>query len=232
MSIELPMVYVIDDELEARESVGWMLRSRSILWDGFASAEAFEAAIDSHPIQFGGSSAWPSAPSCLLLDVGMPGTSGLVLFERLLDRGLEQRAPIIFLTGHGDVPMAVAALKRGAFDFLEKPTSAPSLVAKIEAAHAASALALRRAKGVGSILERINAMTPREREVTFHAVKGLTNNEIATTLGINVRTVETHRAAAFSKVQARSALDLMNQLRAISEDPLSLLSGGDKVSDT
>lgn len=231
MSTDMPMVYVVDDELEARESVGWVLRSRSILWEGFASAEAFESAIDNHPVQFGGSTAWPRSPCCLLLDVGMPGTSGLILFERLLERRLTERMPVIFLTGHGDVPMAVSTLKRGAFDFVEKPASAPVLLAKIDLAIAASKDVLRRSKDVASVRDRISCLTRREREVTYHAIQGLTNNEIADQLSINVRTVETHRAAAFTKLGVRSALDLMNQLRAAAEDPLSLVSGSDKTAE-
>jgi len=113
----IPTVYLVDDEEVVRDALAWLLRSRRLLSEGFASAEAFEADLGARPAP------WPAAPSCLLLDVRMPGTSGLVLFERLAERGLAEVLPVIFLTGHGDVPTAVAAVKRGAFDFVEKPFS-------------------------------------------------------------------------------------------------------------
>ena len=120
-SLGIPVVYLVDDEDVVREALAWLLRSRRLLSEGFASAEAFE---DWLAMQRGpGARDWPSAPSCLVLDVRMPGTSGLVLFERLAERGLLPFLPVIFLTGHGDVPTAVAAVKRGAFDFVEKPFS-------------------------------------------------------------------------------------------------------------
>ena len=104
----LPTVYLVDDEDVVRDALAWLLRSRRLLSEGFPSAETFEAMLD------GRQSGWPTAPSCLLLDVRMPGTSGLVLFERLIERKLLEALPVIFLTGHGDVPTAVAAVKRGA----------------------------------------------------------------------------------------------------------------------
>jgi two-component system, LuxR family, response regulator DctR len=122
----LPMVYLVDDESVLRDAMAWLLRSRRLLSEAFASAEAFEAMLDAkHP-------PWPTAPSCLLLDVRMPGMSGLALFERLIERGLISALPVIFLTGHGDVPTAVAAVQRGAFDFVEKPFSDNALVDRIE----------------------------------------------------------------------------------------------------
>ena len=123
-SLGLPVVYLVDDEDVVRDALAWLLRSRRLLSEGFASAEAFEAHVAALPAP------WPAAPSCLVLDVRMPGTSGLVLFERLADRGLLPALPVIFLTGHGDVPTAVAAVKRGAFDFSRSrfPTTAWSTV--------------------------------------------------------------------------------------------------------
>src|SRR5438876_10382050 len=105
----LPTVYLVDDEDVVRDALAWLLRSRRLLSEGFASAEAFEAMLDGRP------AGWPGSPSCLLLDMRMPGTSGLVLFDRLVERKLLEAMPVIFLTGHGDVPTAVAAVKRGAF---------------------------------------------------------------------------------------------------------------------
>jgi two-component system response regulator DctR len=115
----LPMVYLVDDEDIVRDAVAWLLRSRRLLSQGHGSAEAFEAALDAAPAAVAGQ--WPTSPSCLLLDLRMQGMSGLALFERLAERGLTDALPVIFLTGHGDVPTAVAAVKRGAFDIVEKP---------------------------------------------------------------------------------------------------------------
>ena len=116
-ALGLPMVYLVDDEDVVRDALGWLLRSRRLLSEGFASADAFEAwlATQRAPRQ----PPWPLAPSCLVLDMRMPGTSGLVLFERLAEAGLLPLLPVIFLTGHGDVPTAVSAVKRGAFDFVQ-----------------------------------------------------------------------------------------------------------------
>ena len=138
-SLGLPVVYLVDDEDVVRDALAWLLRSRRLLSEGFASAEAFEAFLGRRA-----ATPWPDAPSCLLLDVRMPGTSGLVLFERLVERGLLAALPVIFLTGHGDVPTAVAAVKRGAFDFVEKPFSNNALVDRVEQALQASAAALLR----------------------------------------------------------------------------------------
>ena len=126
-----------------RDALAWLLRSRRLLSEGFASAEAFEAHVDA----LARCRLARPRPSCLVLDVRMPGTSGLVLFERLAERGLLAALPVIFLTGHGDVPTAVAAVKRGAFDFVEKPFSNNALVDRVEQALAASAAALAQRRG-------------------------------------------------------------------------------------
>ena len=130
--LSLPIVYLVDDEEVVREALAWLLRSRRLLSEGFASAEAFEAMLGNKPPA--ARAAWPAGPSCLLLDVRMPGMSGLALFDRLIERGLIEAMPVIFLTGHGDVPTAVAAVKRGAFDFVEKPFSDNALVDRVEQA--------------------------------------------------------------------------------------------------
>ena len=206
-SLGIPVVYIVDDEDVVRESLAWLLRSRRLLSEGFPSAEAFESWLD------GQGTPWPRAPSALLLDVRMPGASGLVLFERLVERGLVAALPVIFLTGHGDVPTAVSAVKRGAFDFVEKPFSNNALVDRVAEALESSAaqLALRRER-----LERDEAMaelTEREREVMRLVVEGRPNKLIADELGISVRTVEVHRARIFDKMKVRSAVELANLLR-------------------
>ena len=136
-----PMVYLVDDEEVVRDALAWLLRSRRLLSQSFGSAEAFEAHLNALPAA--AQAAWPNAPSCLLLDVRMPGMSGLALFERLIERGVPAALPVIFLTGHGDVPTAVDAVKRGAFDFVEKPFSDNALVDRIEQALLKSEAAIR-----------------------------------------------------------------------------------------
>jgi two-component system response regulator DctR len=209
----LPMVYLVDDESVVRDALAWLLRSRRLLSEGFGHAEAFEAHLQAKLAQHGGAQAWPEAPACLLLDVRMPGTSGLVLFERLIELGVTAALPVIFLTGHGDVPTAVAAVKRGAFDFVEKPFSDNALVDRIELALKASEqaiLARRSRQGVARLLAEL---TDREREVMTRVVAGLANKLIADELDISVRTVEVHRARMFEKMNVRSAVELANLLR-------------------
>ena len=207
----LPTVYLVDDEDVVREALAWLLRSRRLLSEGFASAEAFEAMLD------GRSSGWPVAPSCLLLDVRMPGTSGLVLFERLIERHLLEALPVIFLTGHGDVPTAVAAVKRGAFDFVEKPFADNALVDRIEQALNKSSEAILRRRDAEAVAKRLAELTDRERDVMRLVVEGRPNKLIADELDISVRTVEVHRARVFEKMDVRSAVELANALRSHNE---------------
>jgi two-component system response regulator DctR len=205
----LPMVYLVDDEEVLREALAWLLRSRRLLSEAFASAEAFEAMVDAQQGR-----AWPSAPSCLLLDVRMPGMSGLSLFERLIERGLTGALPVIFLTGHGDVPTAVAAVKRGAYDFVEKPFSDNALVDRIEQALAVSREHLEGARAHNKVARSLAELTEREREVMQLVIDGLPNKRVADALGISVRTVEVHRARVFDKMNVKSAVELANLLRA------------------
>jgi two-component system response regulator DctR len=201
------MVYLVDDEDVVRDALSWLLRSRRLLSTGFASADAFEAwrAQQRAP--------WPDAPSCLVLDMRMPGTSGLVLFDRLAEAGLLAVLPVIFLTGHGDVPTAVASVKRGAFDFVEKPFSNNALVDRIDQALAASQAAMH-ARDERAALERALAeLTEREREVMALVIDGRPNKLIADALDISVRTVEVHRARVFEKMAVKSAVELANRLR-------------------
>ncbi len=205
------MVYLVDDEAVVRDALAWLLRSRRLLSEGFASGEAFEAWLQ--PRLAPQASAWPGAPSCLLLDMRMPGLSGLVLFERLVDKGLVPLLPVIFLTGHGDVPTAVAAVKAGAFDFVEKPFSNNALVDRVEQALAHSAAGIA-ARGAGLQRDRrLGELTEREQEVLRLIVAGSANKRIADELQISVRTVEVHRAKVFDKMGVKSAVELANLLR-------------------
>jgi len=210
-SLGIPTVYLVDDEAVVRDALAWLLRSRRLLSEGFASAEAFE-----QHVQEQGSPPrppWPCAPSCLVLDVRMPGTSGLVLFERLAERQWLDLLPVIFLTGHGDVPSAVAAVKRGAFDFVEKPFSNNALVDRIEQALAASAATLQARRDQARVAALLAELTERERDVMHRVIDGRPNKLIADELGISVRTVEVHRARVFEKMDVKSAVELANLLR-------------------
>ncbi len=206
----LPVVYLVDDEDVVRDALAWLLRSRRLLSEGFASADAFEAWLAEQASA--NRPPWPASPACLVLDVRMPGTSGLVLFERLAERGLLTLLPVIFLTGHGDVPMAVAAVKQGAFDFVEKPFSNNTLVDRVELALALSAQALGARRDRDALGRALADLTEREREVMRLVVAGRPNKLIADELNISVRTVEVHRARIFDKMNVKSAVELTNLL--------------------
>ncbi len=206
-----PMVYLVDDEEVVRDALAWLLRSRRLLSESFGSAEAFEQFLDGLPAT--SKDAWPGAPSCLLLDVRMPGMSGLALFDRLSERGVLAALPVIFLTGHGDVPTAVGAVKRGAFDFVEKPFSDNALVDRIEQALQQSEVAIRARLERAARAERLSELTERELEVMKLVVEGRPNKLIADALDISVRTVEVHRARVFEKMDVKSAVELANLLR-------------------
>jgi two-component system response regulator DctR len=210
-SLGIPVVYLVDDEDVVRDALAWLLRSRRLLSEGHASAEAFDGWLLEQTAP--GRATWPRSPSCLVLDVRMPGTSGLVLFERLAERGLLPVLPVIFLTGHGDVPTAVAAVKRGAFDFVEKPFSNNALVDRIETALQLSAEALLKRRAQLGTSDALAELTERERDVMRLVTDGRPNKLIADELGISVRTVEVHRARVFEKMNVKSAVELANLLR-------------------
>ena len=204
-------VYIVDDDAEVREALAWLLRSRRLLSEAFASAEAFELMLAERA-----AAGLPQRqPCCLLLDVRMPGMSGLALFDRMAARGDLAGIPVIFLTGHADVPTAVDAVKRGAFDFCEKPFSDNALVDRIEQALAQSKRAIDERRQRQQITRRVAELTEREREVMRRVVAGLPNKLIADELGISVRTVEVHRARVFEKMEVKSAVELANLLQKI-----------------
>jgi two-component system response regulator DctR len=211
----LPMVYLVDDEDVVREALAWLLRSRRLLSEGFASGEAFEVFLAGKSAP--GMVDWPAAPSCLLLDVRMPGRSGLALFDRLVERQLTEALPVIFLTGHGDVPTAVGAVKRGAFDFVEKPFSDNAMVDRVEQALARSEATLVRRAEQRQVERALSELTERERDVLRLVVEGRPNKLIADALDISVRTVEVHRARVFDKMNVKSAVELANLLHPLPE---------------
>jgi two-component system response regulator DctR len=199
------LVYVVDDDASVREALAWLLRSRRLISEVYESAEAFQRMLQSADT--------PSRPSCLLLDVRMPGMSGLALFDWLIECSRHVTMPVIFLTGHADVPTAVDAVKHGAFDFCEKPCSDNALVDRVEQALAQSRAALSVARKIALVRARLAELTEREREVMQLVVAGLLNKLIADRLDISVRTVEVHRARVFDKMDVKSAVELANVLR-------------------
>ena len=201
-------VYVIDDDAGVRDALAWLLRSRRLLSELFDSGESFEAYISRPAFEV-------REPSCALLDVRMGALSGLALFDRIVKRGLLPVMPVIFLTGHADVPTAVDAVKSGAFDFCEKPFSDNALVDRVEQAVARSAAALNEQRQGRELQRRLAGLTEREHEVMQRVAEGLSNKQVADGLSISVRTVEVHRARVFEKMAVKSAVELVNLLRGL-----------------
>jgi len=196
------MLHIVDDEEVIRDSLIWLATSRAIPAAAYVSGEAFLEMID-------GKSAVDPKGECLLLDVRMPSMSGVALFDALAVRDLALRIPVIFLTGHGDVPMAVDTLKRGAFDFFEKPFNDNKLMDRVEEALAAS----RQACASAAIQIRLAALSAREQEVLDLILAGNMNKVIADKLNISMRTVEVHRAHIFDKMQVKTAVELARLLK-------------------
>jgi len=196
------MLHIVDDEEVLRDALLWLAKSRNIAAKTYANGEAFLAHLEA---------GWHFAPEgdCLLLDVRMAELSGTALFDILSARQLTQRLPVIFLTGHGDVPMAVDSLKRGAFDFFEKPFNDNALMDRVQ-----EALQMSLQAGAAFIVQtRLNTLSQREREVLELILVGKMNKNIADELGISMRTVEVHRANIFDKMQIKSAVELAGLLK-------------------
>lgn len=196
------MLHIVDDEEVIRDSLTWLAQSRGIAVTAHANGEKFLSSLE-------GKSHYSSHGECVLLDVRMPGASGVALFDILATRGLAQKLPVMFLTGHGDVPMAVEALKRGAFDFFEKPFNDNTLMDRVSEALKASQLAWASAV----VHTRLAALSSREREVLDLILDGKMNKVIADKLGISMRTVEVHRAHIFDKMHVKTAVELARLLK-------------------
>jgi two-component system response regulator FixJ len=190
-----PTVYVVDDDQAVRDGLKALLTVSGYQVEPFDSAESFLAAIDR------------GATGCAILDIRMPGMNGLELQRELKRRGMA--LPVVIVTGHGDVPLAVAALKAGAVDFIEKPFDSDALLASIEEALRRGAAALAFAFDRDTVTTRVAQLTPREREVLDLVVAGHPNKVVADRLGIAVRTVEIHRARVMEKMQARNLSELI-----------------------
>ncbi|MES2941220.1 MAG: response regulator [Pseudomonadota bacterium] len=198
-------VFIVDDDAGVRDALAWLLRTRHVPSESHASADSFAAML--------GAGFAPRQACCVLLDVRMPGMSGLALFDKIAERGLLELMPVIFLTGHADVPTAVDMVKRGAFDFCEKPFSDNALVDRIEQALQRSREVLGRREQKEMLRARLAELTEREGDVMRLVAVGLPNKLIAERLAISVRTVEVHRARVFDKMNVKSAVELANLLR-------------------
>ena len=190
--------YLIDDDEAIRDSLSWLLESRGVACRSYASAEEFLSAWNA------------SLAGCILLDIRMEGMSGPELFDVLNERG--NRLPVIFLTGHGDVPMAVSAIKKGAFDFVEKPCNDNELANRVIAALQLDARQRMAASDADSVNTLIDRLSTRERQVMERILAGKLNKVIADELQISMRTVEVHRAKLFDKMGVRTAVELAQLL--------------------
>jgi FixJ family two-component response regulator len=195
MSPPIPIVFVVDDDISVRESLELLIRHEGWLPETFATAEAFLARP---PVP---------VPSCLVLDVTLPDLNGLDLQERIAADRVEM--PIIFITGYGDVPMTVRAMKAGAVEFLTKPFGDEVLLAAIRGAIARSAVALGEEAEMRVLRDRYTSLSPREREVMALVVSGLLNKQVGGDLGISEITVKAHRGRMMQKMQAASLADLV-----------------------
>lgn len=196
-------VYVVDDDAAMRDSLCWLLSSVSLKAKAFASADEFLREWD------------PNAPGCLLLDLRMPGLNGLELQERLVREG--HHIPIIFLSGHGDVPTAVRAMQAGAVEFLTKPFSERFLLERVQAALEQDAQQRKQRRQTEVLRARYAVLTPREREVLHLVVAGKVNREIAEILSISQKTVELHRSNLMKKMHADSIPSLVAMCLSIDE---------------
>jgi FixJ family two-component response regulator len=190
-----PVVFVIDDDRMIRDGLQSLIRSVGLRVETFASAQDFLGAKR------------PDAPSCLVLDVRMPGLSGLDLQLKLRDGGIP--TPIIFITGHGDIPMSVRAMKEGAHEFLTKPVRGQDLLDAVQKALTSDRVLRQERREASEIRARFESLTPREKQVLELVVVGLLNKQIADQLGMSELTVKTHRAHVMEKTQAESLAHLV-----------------------
>jgi FixJ family two-component response regulator len=202
-----PVVFIVDDDDAVRAALRLLMRSAGLQARGFASADEFLAGYDARQ------------PGCLVLDVRMPGMSGLELQQELNKRGAT--IPVIFITGHGDVPMAVEAMQHGAADFLQKPFGDQDLLDRVKKALASDAGARASMAVLAVTRQRLQSLTPREVQVMRLVTRGKANKVIGAELGVSQRTVEIHRAHVMEKMQARSLAELVRMVMD-AEEPTQL----------
>lgn len=188
-------VYIVDDDEAVRDSLRWLLEANSYRVRAYASAESFLAEYDEQQ------------PGVLIVDVRMPGMSGLELQEQLIAR--KSTMPVVFITGHGDIPMAISTMKKGAVDFLEKPFDETALREIVGRMFEQANQRLTQAKAVRQHEAMLARLTSREQQVLERIVAGRLNKQIADDLGISIKTVEAHRANIMEKLQVTTVADLM-----------------------
>jgi two-component system, LuxR family, response regulator FixJ len=211
-----PMICVVDDDAAARSSLRLLLKSLGLAATAYDSAAAFLASYD------------PEQPGCLLLDIRMPGMSGLELQQQLNQRGTI--TPIIFITGHGDIAMAVEAMQQGAFDFLQKPFRDQELLDRVQRAIAKDRSIRQELRGDQAIRQRLDSLTAREHDVLGLVADGAPNKIIAHKLGISQRTVEIHRARVMEKMSADSLAQLVHMtIAAGATRPQPVETGADRT---
>jgi FixJ family two-component response regulator len=198
MATSDPIIFVVDDDDAVRLSTEMLVRSMGLRAESFDSAAEFLDDFD------------PQQPGCIILDIRMPGMSGLELQEHL--NGIGATIPVIFVTGHGDVPMAVKAMKAGAVDFLQKPFRDQELIDRVHAALDRDTEEREESEARAGIQARVDTLTTREVEVMEQVVEGRANKEIAFDLGLSPRTVEIHRARVMAKMTAESLPDLVRKV--------------------
>jgi FixJ family two-component response regulator len=196
-----PIVFIVDDDQSVRKALGRLLRSAGFRVELFAAAEEF---LGRPP---------PDAPGCVVLDVCMPGLSGLDLQRALAEK--DPLLPVVFVTGHGDIPMTVRAMRAGAVDFLPKPCDGPALLAGVRQAVARHARARRTAAEADDIRRRADSLSPREREVMALVVSGMLNKQTGCRLGVTEKTVKVHRAQVMRKMRANSLAELVKMAERI-----------------
>lgn len=196
-----PHAHLVDDDEAIRDALSWLLQSRQIPCRSYVSAEAF---LEAKPETMSG---------CVVLDIRMTGMSGLELFETLQTQGI--KLPVIFLTGHGDVPMAVAALKKGAYDFFEKPFNDNELATRVIEAMEHDVRQRNALASAQTIASRLDTLTSREKQIMNLILAGKLNKIIADELHISMRTVEVHRARLLEKMGVKTAVELAQLLKPL-----------------
>ena len=206
MAESIPTVFVVDDDPSIRESLSLLLSSAGYSVNTFTSAKEFLESEHS-----------TSGPACLVLDVKMPGISGLDLQKELTSRNYA--IPVIFITGHGDIPMSVLAMKKGAVDFLSKPFDDGQLLDAVKVALLKDSQARADLNEQKHIMQRLDSLTTRENEILTYLITGMLNKQIAYELKISERTVKAHRKQVFDKMGVNSMAELVRQTEKVGVKP-------------